>query len=128
MIYAVSFDGTISLGKFSKLGPPNESLIKHLIFRQKLGDKIILWTCREGKRLEEAVEFCNEYGLRFDAVNDNLPEIVAKSGVNSRKVICDVYIDDRAKNFDDYELTGEIDMDKIENALVRYADRVSIAG
>ena len=44
------------------------SLINHLIKRKKQGNKIILWTCREGERLQEAVEWCRGYGLEFDAV------------------------------------------------------------
>ena len=32
----------------------------------------------------------------FDAVNDNLPEVIALYGSNSRKITCDYYIDDRA--------------------------------
>ena len=31
----------------------------------------------------------------FDAVNDNLPEIIEFYGHNSRKISCDYYIDDR---------------------------------
>ena len=34
--------------------------------------------------------------LTFDAVNDNLPEIIEMYGNNSRKITCDYYIDDKA--------------------------------
>jgi hypothetical protein len=34
--------------------------------------------------------------LEFDAINDNLPEIVEMYGNNSRKITCDYYIDDKA--------------------------------
>ena len=33
--------------------------------------------------------------VEFDAVNDNLPEIIEFYGHNSRKISCDYYIDDR---------------------------------
>ena len=46
--------------------------------------------------LADAVDFCSSNGLEFDAVNDNLPEITEKYGNNSRKISCDLYIDDRA--------------------------------
>ena len=128
MIYAVDFDDMIFLGHGNGAGTANVQLIKHLIFKRKMGDKIILWTCREGKRLQDAVDFCKEYGLVFDAVNDNLPEIIAKNGANSRKVICDVYLDGRAKSMDEYDFSGEVNMDKIKDALVRFADKVSVAG
>ena len=34
--------------------------------------------------------------LEFDAVNDNLPEIIEQYGNNSRKITCNYYIDDKA--------------------------------
>ena len=34
--------------------------------------------------------------LEFDAVTDNLPEIIEQYGNNSRKITCDYYIDDKA--------------------------------
>ena len=37
-------------------------------------------------------------GLKFDAVNENLPEIVEGFGGDSRKIYADVYIDDRNCN------------------------------
>ena len=46
--------------------------------------------------LEEAVNFCREHGLYFDAVNENIPEVVALYGGDSRKVCADVYIDDKS--------------------------------
>lgn len=36
--------------------------------------------------------------------NDNLPEIIDKYGVNSRKISCDFYIDDRALAGNAYKL------------------------
>ncbi|WP_024866857.1 hypothetical protein [Butyrivibrio sp. FCS014] len=127
MIYAVDFDGTLSFGEWPSVGPVNRELVDYLISRQGTGDKVILWTCRAGKPLADAVEFCRRYGLVFDAVNDNLPEIIEQYGSNSRKITCDVYIDDRAFHVDDYEYTGEVDIGRIESALIRFADRVSMA-
>ncbi len=43
-----------------------------------------------------AVSWCRNQELEFDAINDNLPEIVEMYGNNSRKTTCDYYIDDRA--------------------------------
>lgn len=60
-----------------------------------MGDKLILWTCREGALLDEAVLWCLNRGLKFDAVNDNLPEDIEKYGNNCRKVNADVYLDDK---------------------------------
>jgi trehalose-6-phosphatase len=97
-VYAVDFDGTLSLGRFPKVGEPNKRLFGFLIEARKKGDKVILWTCRgargEEKWLDEAVEYCRKHGLEFDKVNDNLEEVVMDFGFNPRKVVADVYIDD----------------------------------
>ena len=95
-VFAVDFDGTISLGKWPEVGPANDRLISYLLDRKFSGDKLILWTCRAGEALQAAIDFCTQQGLHFDAVNDNLPEIVEKYGSNSRKITCDYYIDDRS--------------------------------
>ena len=55
----------------------------------------VLWTCREAEALQRAVQWCEQMGLIFDAVNDNIPEIVMHYGTNSRKISCDYYIDDK---------------------------------
>lgn len=95
-IYAVDFDGTLCKSVWPGVGEPNKVLINHLIKRQKQGNKIILWTCRCGDRLKEAVEWCRSYGLEFNSVNENLPEMIDWYGVNCRKIAADVYIDDKA--------------------------------
>lgn len=95
-IYAVDFDGTLNLADhYPELGEPNRELIKFLREKQKQGDKIILWTCREGELLEAAVLFCRENGLTFDDVNDNTEGNKAHWGNNCRKVAAHYYIDDR---------------------------------
>lgn len=97
-IYAVDFDGTLCESIYPGIGEPNYALINHLIKRRKQGNKIILWTCRCGERLQEAVEWCADFGLGFDAVNENLPEMVIWYGNECRKVFADIYIDDKMVN------------------------------
>lgn len=95
-IYAVDFDGTLCESKWPGIGEPNLDLINHLIKRQKEGAKIILWTCRIDERLEESVQWCKKYGLTFDAVNDNIQEMIDLHGSNCRKVFATCYIDDKS--------------------------------
>ena len=92
-IIAVDFDGTLCYSNWPELGAPNTMLIDYLLQEKAAGNKLILWTCRAGKALTDATEWCCEQGLTFDAVNDNLPEIVELYGNNSRKITCDLYID-----------------------------------
>jgi len=108
MIFGVDFDGTLSFGRWPECGPANEQLISFLIRRKLAGDKVILWTCREGTPLNNAVAWCRQQGLIFDAVNDNLSEQVSKYGINSRKVSCDFYIDDRSIPGNIYKLLEAI--------------------
>lgn len=101
-IYAVDFDGTLCESVYPGIGAPNISLINHLKLRRSQGNKIILWTCRVSEKLEEAVKWCKDHGLEFDAVNDNLPEMIEKWGGQSRKVFADIYIDDKSVNKSKY--------------------------
>lgn len=98
MIYAVDFDGTLSLGRWPEVGNPNKPLFEFLIREQAAGAKVILWTNRHGGLLMGAIEYCKHRGLKFDAVNENLPEIIELYGSDSRKVCADCYIDDKALN------------------------------
>lgn len=103
-IIAVDFDGTLISGnKWPDVeGEPNTQLINILIRERQRGNKVILWTNRTDKPekeeypLKAAVDFCKAAGLEFDAVNENLPEIIAAYGSDSRKVSADKYIDDKA--------------------------------
>lgn len=95
-IYAVDFDGTLCRDEFPNIGEPNSILIEYLKELRKVGGKVILWTCRVGRKLDEAVEWCKEKGLEFDAINSNLPEVLAFYGREGRKIYADFYIDDKA--------------------------------
>ncbi|MCR4739743.1 MAG: hypothetical protein K5886_05725 [Lachnospiraceae bacterium] len=95
-IIAVDFDGTLCQDAYPGIGMPDLKLIYALKELRASGKKLILWTCRNGLRLSEAVEWCSGHGLFFDAVNENLPEILEKYGSDSRKITADIYIDDRS--------------------------------
>lgn len=96
MIIAVDFDGTLCESCYPEIGKANTPLINGLKEKQAQGDKLILWTCRSGEYLENAVEWCRNHGLTFDTVNENLPEILELWGNDSRKITADIYIDDRS--------------------------------
>lgn len=101
-IIATDFDGTLcEIEEFPKIGKPKQSVIDALLREQKAGTKLILWTCREGKPLLDAIKWCYERGLVFDAVNAQLPEMVKLFGNDCRKVFAHEYWDDRAVNVRD---------------------------
>ena len=97
-IIAVDFDGTLSFGKFPEVGPPSMIMFNLLKEERRKGSKLILWTCRQGEFLDRAVEFCREIGgIEFDAVNENLPEIVEHYQTDSRKIVATEYWDDLSR-------------------------------
>lgn len=76
VVISVDFDGTIVEHKYPNIGPPKPLAFEVLKEFQVAGAKLILWTCREDtkkrKSLTEAVNFCKENGVEFDAVNEAL--------------------------------------------------------
>ena len=88
-IYAIDFDGVLHDGNYPNIGNPKEEIINKVKEYKKAGNKIILWTCRTDSQLTEAVLWCMEQGLEFDAVNSNI------TGDSCKKVSADFYIDDK---------------------------------
>ena len=96
MIIAVDFDGTIVKHRYPSIGEELPFATETLKKLAEEGHRLILWTVREGRLLDEAVEFCRERGLEFYAVNRDYPE--EEKGRNnhfSRKLKADLWIDDR---------------------------------
>lgn len=94
-IIAVDFDGTLAETDFPKIIKPNLRMITFCKQLQKQGCILILWTCRCGRNLEDALKFCEEYNLKFDYVNENAKENIKEYGNDSRKIFAHEYIDDR---------------------------------
>ena len=94
-IYAVDFDGTLCENNFPYIGAPIPRVIEFVKRQKADGNIIILWTCRAGQHLSDAVAWCENQGLIFDYVNENVKENVAMYGGDTRKIFADVYIDDK---------------------------------
>jgi hypothetical protein len=96
MIIAIDFDGTIVKHRYPAIGEELPFAIETLKKLQKDGHKLILWSVREGRLLDEAVSFCKERGLEFYAVNRDYPEEEKERNNHfSRKLKVDLFIDDR---------------------------------
>lgn len=93
---AVDFDGCLCENAYPGIGEPHRAVIAAVQERQRQGWGVILWTCREGEPLREAVDACHAWGLYPDAVNQNLPDWIAAFGNDCRKVGATEYWDDRA--------------------------------
>ena len=74
MVIAVDFDGTIVEHKYPAIGRelPFATETLRMLIRDR--HKLILWSVREGRLLDEAVEWCRERGVEFYAVNRDYPE------------------------------------------------------
>lgn len=97
-IIAVDFDGTLCENKWPDIGEPIMDVINYIKRQKSDGAKIILWTCRTGVELMNAVYWCIKQGIFLDAVNQNVPEIIKAYGTVCRKIYADIYIDDLSFN------------------------------
>lgn len=95
MIIAVDFDGTLCCDAYPSIGVPMTGAVQGMQDLKAMGCYIIIWTCRSGKLLLDAINWLKEQGIPFDRVNDHCPENVKKYGEGGMKVYADVYIDDR---------------------------------
>ena len=95
MTIAVDFDGTIVRHRYPKIGDeiPFATETLRLLLRDR--HRLILWTVREGRLLDEAVEWCRARGVEFYAINRDFPEEDATGSGFSRKIKADLFIDDR---------------------------------
>jgi hydroxymethylpyrimidine pyrophosphatase-like HAD family hydrolase len=91
---AIDFDGTIVEHEYPEIGKEKLFAFQTLKELEKKGARLILWTFRAGKELDDAVEYCRKNGIEFYAVNKNYPEEIFDDTV-SRKIDADIYIDDR---------------------------------
>lgn len=93
---AVDFDGTIVTHEYPNIGeelPFATETLRMLIRDQH---RLILWSVREGKLLDDAIEWCRKRGVEFYAVNRDYPEEEPdKNNHFSRKLKADYFIDDR---------------------------------
>jgi len=95
MIYAVDFDGTIVEDKFPQIGGLIPYALESLRKLQSQGHIIILWTCRTGKDLEDALELLKENNFIPDVVNDHSTQMkTLYPESRPQKIYADIYIDD----------------------------------
>ncbi len=95
-IIGVDFDGTLAVtrGSYPRIQKPIQEVIDYILEEQRKGAYLILVTMREGDVLDQAVEWCEEQGIIFDAMNDNLDFMQEFFGNNPRKIFCNEYLDD----------------------------------
>lgn len=105
-IIAVDFDGTIVDDAYPKIGKAKLYAFETLKRLENDGYRLILWTYRNGRTLDEAVEFCKKNGIEFYAVNNSFDGEDFDYLTQSRKINADLFIDDR--NLGGFPGWGEI--------------------
>lgn len=96
MTIAVDFDGTIVEERYPEIGAERPFATETLRMLIRDQHRLILWTVREGKLLEDAVNWCKDRGVEFYAVNKDYPEEREEWNEHfSRKIKADIWIDDR---------------------------------
>ena len=89
----MDFDLTIVHHAYPKVGERVPYALKYLRLFNALNAKLILYTVRDKVPLKEAVQFLTNQGIELYGVNDNPQQ---KTWSSSRKIYCDLYIDDAA--------------------------------
>ena len=98
-VIAVDFDGTICENKYPMIGKLKNG-VREVINKLVDNDncEIIIWTCREGKYLKDAIFFLTENSIPYHYLNDNCnwAKEEFSNNANCRKVYADLYVDDKA--------------------------------
>lgn len=113
----IDFDGTLALTEYPNIIAAVPEALAFVRECRRLDVAVILWTCRTGEHLADALKWCDKQGIEFDAVNENLPEwieawenLFPEVPADCRKVCASKYVDDRAN--------GGIDWQKLNDWLV----------
>lgn len=93
MYIAIDFDGTVVKHMYPDVGDDNpgaEETLKNLV---KKGHKLILFTMRSNKQLDDAVNWFSVKGIPLYGINHNPSQ---SHWTTSPKVFAQIYIDDAA--------------------------------
>lgn len=113
MVIAIDFDGCITKKNvFPEIGEIREHAIDAIKNLQAHGHKVVLWTCREGKYLDAAREVLKAYGIELDGYNYSPYQL------QSRKIVADVYIDDK-----NVFMVDDVDWYKIEEYILSLGNK-----
>ncbi|MCM8525233.1 MAG: hypothetical protein NE327_01865 [Lentisphaeraceae bacterium] len=94
MIIAVDFDGTCVREKYPEVGEDLPGAVQTLHALVAREHKIILWTCREGKELEDAIQWYKDRDIELYGINETPLDGDFRSD-GGRKVYANLYIDDK---------------------------------
>jgi hypothetical protein len=111
---ACDFDGTLTGNgdSWPEIGPENPYAIDVIKRLKRDGHHIILHTCRQGKYLNDAIEWMKDRGVAPDSVNEN-PHSKELYGPQGPKMFADYYLDDHSLGIKKTK-TGSVDFKYIK--------------
>lgn len=103
-VVAIDFDGTVTKENlYPRIGDLRDGVVDAINTIAK-NNIVCIWTCREGKELNQAFNFLNQKNITFHYINASPYD---KYNFKMRKIIADYYIDDR-------NIFADIDWKKIK--------------
>ena len=93
IVIAVDFDGTCVEHAYPQVGQDIPHAVETLQELTEAGHKIILWTMRSGKHLDDAVRWYKTRKIPLYGINENPTQ---KEWSASKKAFAQLYIDDAA--------------------------------
>ena len=122
---AIDFDGTIVEHMFPEIGAIKKNVVDKMKEWYEQGHTIIIWTCRTDQYAEEARKFLDDNEIPYHYFNENPTNPL---GDWCRKILADVYLDDRALNVDDLDSfnlsTLEFENDEVLNDIKTLISKV----
>ena len=93
LIFGVDFDGTVVEHEYPEVGAPVPGAVESLKEIVEAGHRIILFTMRGGRYLDDAVDYMRDCGIPLYGVNRNPDQA---TWTDSPKAYAHRYIDDSA--------------------------------
>jgi hypothetical protein len=95
LVINVDFDNTIVSDAYPKIGKLMYGCKETLTEFKAHGHKIIISSCRCNEYEADMRRFLDDNAIPYDYINENDPDLIERYGSDSRKISCDVQIDDR---------------------------------
>lgn len=95
IVLAIDFDETMAEPAYPHIGAPKPNLSFCFKALKEKNYYIIIWTCREGLDVEKIKEWCIRHNILYDQINEHHPTLIKHYKNNTRKIMADVYIDDK---------------------------------